>query len=253
MNSDKLIQDVLQHLGLNAKERRFFLSCFKIGPASIPEITQHARIERSTAYLIAKKLIGLDLIEEDLKSYGKKLIAAEPKKLLRILSAKQRTIQRKELELEERLSEIESLYQATDARPKVRVFEGNNGLLSVWGDILEKEQEILLWSNQETESLFFTPSLHEKFITERKRKNILIRVLAVNNFKSKTLKSLDLKNLRETKLLPENVNFSAETYIYGDKIAIIDYKKDIIGIIIQSEPIAKTQRAIFEMTWNSLE
>lgn len=246
---EKLLQDVLINLGLSQKERRFFIACFKIGPASVPEIAKYARLERSTAYLIAKILIDQDLIEEDLKTYGKKLIAAEPKKLLRILSAKQRTIQRKEIELEEHLPDIESLYQASDIRPKVKVFEGNKGLLSVWKDILEKKQEILLWTNQQTETAFFNSYLHEKFIQERKRKEITIRVLAINNKEGKLLVNSDNQDLRKTKLLPKNINFSAETYIYGDKVAILDYKKDIIGVIIESKPIANTQKEIFELCW----
>lgn len=248
---DKLLDSILLSLSLSQKECRFFIACFKIGPASVPEIAKRARLERSTAYLIARSLIEQDLIEEDLKTYGKKLIAAEPKKLLRILSAKQRAIQRKEIELTERLPEIESLYQASDIRPKVKVFEGNNGLLAIWRDILERKQEVLLWTNQETENTFFTPQFHEKFIAERKRKGIPIRVLAIHNDKGKLLQSKDSENLRETKILPRVVAFSAETYIYGNKVAILDYKKDIIGVIIESEPMSKTQKEIFELSWRN--
>lgn len=153
------------------------------------------------------------------------------------------------MELEERLSELQALYQASEIRPKVRVFEGKNGLLSVWEDILSVNQELSLWTNQQTETKIFSQELHDKFVKIRIAKGISIRVLAVSNEKGKLL--LQGKNtLRQTKFLPENVVFSAETYIYGNKIAVLDYNKDIIGIIIESEPIASSQRAIFEMCWN---
>lgn len=247
---EKSLQNTLALLGLSTKEMKFFISNFKLGLATINEVAKHARLERSTAYLIAQGLIDKGFIEEDFKEYGKKIYAAEPKKLLRLVSAKQRNLRRNELELEDSLPDLQALYQASEIRPKVRVFQGNNGLLSIWEDILSQKEEILLWTNQETETLFFNEQRHKQFIKERVRKQIPIRVLAVDNEGGKALLTDDPTLLRKVKLLPKGVQFSAETYIYGNKIAILDYKKDIIGINIESEPITATQRAIFEMNWN---
>lgn len=246
---DKILIKTLQFLGLNEKQVTFFAANFKLGPATIVEITKASGLERSTAYLIASELMQRGFIEQDFKKYGKKLVALDPKKLLSLISGRQRILRRQELELEERLSELQALYQASEIRPKVRVFEGKNGLLSVWEDILSVNQELSLWTNQQTETKIFSQELHDKFVKIRIAKGISIRVLAVSNKKGKLL--LQGKNtLRQTKFLPENVVFSAETYIYGNKIAVLDYNKDIIGIIIESEPIASSQRAIFEMCWN---
>lgn len=249
---DKLIEDTLKLLNLNDKEIKFFKTCFKLGNPTINEIIKAARLERSTGYLIAQSLIEKDLIEEDYREYKKRLIAAEPKKLLRILSAKGRTLGRQEIELKEKLPELQAIYKVSDIRPNVRVFDGINGLLEIWQDILTSKTKILLWTNQETEKQFFTPQQHQKFIEERIQKKIQINVLAVNNQKGSELAKNDKTSLRQTKFLPKDVTFSAETYIYDNKVAILDYKKDIIGIIIESEPIYNSQKAIFEMTWNKL-
>ena len=249
---DKLLEDTLKLLGLNDKEIKFFKNCFKLGNPTINEVIKVAKLERSTGYLIAQELIERDLIEEDYREYKKRLIAAEPKKLLRILSAKYRVLGRQEIELKEKLPELQAIYKTSNIRPNVRVFDGINGLLEVWQDILTAKSKILLWTNQETEKQFFTPSQHQKFIEERILKNIQINVLAVNNQKGSELAKNDKTALRQTKLLPKEVIFSAETYIYDNKVAILDYKKDIIGVIIESEPISFSQKAIFEMAWNKL-
>lgn len=249
---DNIIIKSLQSLNLTPKEIKFFLACFKVGPATINEVTKESKLERSTAYIIAEDLIAKGFIKEDLKSYKKIIYTVEPKDLLRMVAGKQRSLRRQELELEENLPDLQSLYQASEFRPKAKVFEGNNGLISVWKDILSSKSEILLWTNQQTESLFFNHELHEKFIDERVKKGIKIRVLAVNNKTSKTLVITDKKNIRQTKLLPKGYGFSAETYIYDNKVAILDYNKDIIGIIIESEPISSTQKTIFELTWKSI-
>lgn len=247
---EKLIRDTLILLGLTPKETKFFESSFALGPTGISQIIKHARLERSTAYLIAQSLIEKGLISEDFKQYKKTLSPVSPQKLLSLLSAKKRRLGRQELELQENLPVLQALYSASPITPKVKVYEGNNGLVSIWQDILLIKQEVLLWTNQATEHTFFTPENHDKFIRDRISKQISLRVLAVNNAQGKKLLDTDKESLRHTKILPESITFTAETYIYGNKVAIIDYNQEIFGIIIENEQIASSQKAIYELTWN---
>lgn len=249
---EKSLERTLLLMGLSPKEIKFFLACFKIGPSSINEVAKSAKLERSTAYLIAQDLLSKGLLIEDLKSYGRKIATVEPKKLLSLIASKQRVLRRHELELEESLPELQALYQASEIRPKVRVYEGNSGLLEVWKDILSTKGEILVWTNQQTDTLVFGPQRHISFIDERVKKGIKARVLSVDNPEGRRLKKLDPQLLRETKILPKETNFTAETYIYGNKVAVLDYNKDIIGVITESGPISNSQREIFELTWKSL-
>ncbi len=246
---EDFLKTVLEQLGLEKKERQFFIYTYTNGPISINDIARGARLERSTAYLLANDLIDRGFIHEDFKNYKKKLIATEARTLLRMLQAKERSLGRKSLELEEKLPQLQAVYQASENRPKVQVFEGKEGLLRVKEDILSQNQEILLWTNQETEHQVFSELEHNDFIDKRISNKIKIRVLVVDNLKGKALQSKDGNFLRETKVLPKSVVFTSETYIYGKKVAILDYKKDIFGIIVESTQIADFQRAIFEMAW----
>lgn len=255
---DKSLINALLMLGLDSGQIKFFETSFKLGPSTINEIAKVSKLQRSSAYLIADKLTANGFIEENLIEYKKKITTIDPKKVMQMLSSKQRILRRQEIELEEKLPELQASYLASEFRPKVRVFEGNNGLVKVWADILSAKGEILLWTNQETETTFFNLNSHNKFIEQRTKKQIPIRVLAVNNKKAKDIPSQS-ETLRQTKLLPKETTFSAETYIYDNghspsasKVAILDYNKDIIGIIIESVPIALAQKSIFELIWNSL-
>lgn len=249
---DKTISNSLALLGLDTLSIRFFLAAMKLGPAGIADIATAARLKRSTAYLLVKQLAEKQLILLDHKGYANKVYPVEPEVILRLVSARQRQLRRQEIELESALPQIRSLYQTSPIRPKIRVFEGNPGLLQVWQDILSAQGEILLWTNQQTENQFFSQTNHDKFIAERLTKKIPIRVLATESPESRSLQSSDSESLRQTKILPKSTIFSAETYIYDHKIAILDYNKDIIGVIIESVPIASSHKAIFETTWNLL-
>jgi len=48
---------------------------------------------------------------------------------------------------------------------------------------------------------------------------------------------------------PEKFDFTNEINIYDDKVAIISFKNELIGMIIESTEIANSQRAIFNMCW----
>lgn len=245
------VTNVLILLGLSSKEAEIYEKTFEIGPARIEEIAKAARIKRATAYLVVKQLIQKGFLFEDNRKYGKLIFALEPEKLLAMISLKQRKFRRMELEFEDKMPELLAVYSAEGVLPKVRVFEGKRGLLDVRKDILKKRQEILLWTNQEAERKFFSEEYHAAFIAERIEKEMPIRVLAVSNKLGEELCANDVEKLRTTRLLSGEVSFSAETYIYGNKVAILDYQKDIIGIIIESVSVASAQRAIFENTWNN--
>lgn len=248
---DTIIQKTLASLGLNTKEIKFYETCFKMGPSSINEVAKQSRLQRSTAYLIAQQLIKKGFLQEDLRQYRKKVFALSPAKLLQVLSSKQRLLRKQEIELEEALPILQANYQASEIKPKIKVFEGANGLIQIWNDILSTKGEILVWTNQQTEKLG-SGHLNKKFIEERIRKGIKVRALVVDNPKGYELQKYDGQSLRETKVLPEATSFNTETYIYRNKVAILDYNKDIIGTIIESLPIAASQRAVFELSWTTL-
>lgn len=249
---DNILHKAFRLLNLDPNEIKFFEVSYQIGPATVNEVAKKANIQRSTAYLIAKRLIEKGFLEEDLKSYKKKVYAIDPSKILQMISAKQRALRKQEIELEESLPILQAQYQSSDIRPKVRAFEGNSGLIKVWQDILSTKGEILLWTNQQTENDIFGDNAHSAFIKDRVKKGLKIRVLAVDNIQAQELIKNDTQVLRETRILPKETNFSAETYIYDNKVAILDYNKDLMGVIMESAPIASAQKAIFETVWNQL-
>ncbi len=239
----------LMHLGCTEKHVRFYRANLNLGAAQLMDIANKARLQRSTAYVIAAEMVAMGLVQEDHKTYKKLFTAAEPDYLLQKLQAKHRSLGRSALALKEILPDLRAVHQTTTTRPRVRTFQGRAGLTAVWQDILAEQQEILLWTNQYTESLVFGADIHDLFIKERIGKGIHIRALAVNNEEGWLLRKGDATSLRQTKLLPPEVTFTSETYIYGDKIAVLDIGQTIFGVITQNKQIAATQRAIFELTW----
>jgi sugar-specific transcriptional regulator TrmB len=250
---DKSLIQTLQQLGCNEKHIRFYEANRHLGTSALSAIIKQARLQRSTGYLIAAEMLQLGLIEEDHKAYKKQYTPVEPSVLLRKLEAHHRRVGRTILAYKEALPTLQAEHHATNTRPKVRTFEDRSGLVSVWRDILQSQQEILLWSNQNTEQLVFDTSMHEQFIAERIAKHIPIRVLAIDSENAYALKRTDSDSLRQTKILPSDMQFTGETYIYGNKVAVLDFGKKIFGVITENDQIAEAQRSIFNFTWHHIE
>lgn len=239
----------LSVLQLEAKEIKFFLASFELGPALIHQVAAAAKLKRSTGYLIAEQLIAKGLLIEDLKSYKKNVYAISPEQLIQKITARQRLLRRQELALTQLLPELQHQYQQAEFKPQVKVMLGSPGLLRGWQDILTTKKMIRLWTNQETEKNFFTPGQHRQFIHQRLANQLPIRVLAVNNSSGRELATTDQKSLRQTKLLPPAVQFETETYLYDQRIAIFDFRHEIMTVLIQSPAIASAQQAIFDFSW----
>lgn len=248
---ERTLINSLSLLGCSQKHIRFYQAAFELGSAPLIEIAKKARLQRSTAYLIASELIDMKLVSEDHKAYKKQFVAAEPDYILQKLEAKYRQLGRNNIAFKEALPELNAGHHSPLARPRVRTFSGKAGLVSVWKDILNEQQEILLWTNQEVERRFFGQDTHDLFIKERVRKAIPTRVLAVDSPRARDLYASDAQNLRQTKVLPSSASFTSETYIYGNKVAILDIGRDIFGVITESKQIADSHRNIFELTWNN--
>ena len=245
------LKTALAQLECTPKEIRLYLACYKIGAARIAELAKAARLQRSTAYVIAQQLIAKQLLIQDDGQYNKLFISAEPDIVIRMLENKRRQLGRSSIVLKDHLEELRAMHQTVDILPQVKTYRGSNGLLSVWQTILSSQTELLTWTNQATERRLFASRQHQQFIDERIHKHLPIRVLAVNNSEGRRLVESDEKSLRETRLLPSATTFSAETYVFDNKVVILDYNTEIIGVVIENSLIYQAQKAIFELAWQA--
>ena len=243
------IKESLLLIGCSEKEMLLYLAAYKIGTAPLNELAKAAKLQRSTAYVICGQLVEKNLFEQDHRNYKQKYTAVAPEKLIRMVEARKRRLGRSSIHLQENLAGLKELYGSKDTIPQVTTYQGKSGLVAVWNDILSTEHEILLWTNQTMERRLFETKQHGQFIRERMRKQIPIRVLAVDTPDGRDLLVDDNKRNRHTKILDASAQFTAETYLYDNKVAIIDHTTDIVGVIIENKQIYEAQRAMFELAW----
>lgn len=232
---------VLTNLGLSEKEAKVFLACIENGTNIVSIIAQSADINRVTTYDILEKLKQRGLVSFYSKNKIKYFTAIDPEILLE--------------EYEKRTNDLRNVLPKFKAlsgeinHPRIRYFEGLDGIKTIYAETLNSKTEILNYSNSH-EIRKIWPTYDKDYVEKRAKKKIFLRGISPLDKEGEVVRAENQKYHREIRLVPkEEFQFTNEINIYDDKVSIISFKDELIGMIIESIEIANSQRAIFNMCW----
>ncbi len=248
------INKIISKLDLNKNQSKVYLTLLQMGSGSIQEVSKKSRIKRTSAYSILDGLIQKGLVVLSQKGAHREYVVENPKKIANIIDKKILDLEKDKEDFLEIIPELASIYNSKAKKTKIKYYEGVEGLKLLFEETLQlnKGEEILAYSSAE--------SIHEYFqeyvpfyLSQRVKKRIAQRCIAENSPTARKHKENDQAELRITRLVDKDrYPFSNEINIFGNKIFIASYK-DLLGVLIESEDIAKTQRAIFELAWIGAE
>ena len=238
-------QSKLSKLGISGTLYRLYVAAIELGEAPISDVATHAGLVRTTAYDALSRLEEEGLVAI-VKSGNKRIVVAEdPSVLLERIEA------RKQM-LNEVMPELRSLYNRAKAKPRIRYYEGREGILIALKDTLSiKGTNPTLLGILSMDELREVPGLQEmeNFIAARKEKGIWLRVI-----RSRT-KDVPQSGRRIQAICAISVSplrmFSCRltTLIYDDKVCLISSMRENYGMIIESVEFATMQRQLFEALW----
>jgi HTH-type transcriptional regulator, sugar sensing transcriptional regulator len=239
---------ILDRLGMHEKKAQVYLACLEMGEATAYLIAKKVGLKRPTVYDIANQLMKEGLFHKSMRGNVKYFSPSDPEKLIKML-------QEKEKDIRSIMPELQRLYNSPRQKPLIRYFEGNEGIVEMYEDSLRscrKGDEILAYVGEDI--LRHLPSYVEDYIVRRVEKGIVLRGiykkdLSLLEYMNKNQEQLRVARVLEEKDFPVN----NETNIYKNKVAIASYGREMFGMIIESEEIARSQRAIFELAWRSAE
>lgn len=240
-----MLSNILQNIGLTNKEAAVYLAALEIGTNVVTEIARKAKINRVTTYDIAEKLLKKGILSTHTKKGIRYLTATDPDI---VLQEHKRRLQ----ELQKALPELRRLHGKAP-HPRIQYFEGIEGIKAIYADTLTAHTEILNYANSQEIRLHW-PTYDNDYVAERVKKKIYLRGIAPNDAYGQKVHSENKKKYREIRLVPkEEIAITNEINIYDNKIAIASFRDNLIGMIIESDDIANTQRALFKMIWTYAE
>lgn len=235
---------VLRGAGLNDKEAQLYLSGLQLGSAPASDYAKAAGINRITAYNTLEELVSKGLFTLVRKARGKWYSPIPPEHL-------SLEVQKNARALEHLVPELRSLQGTSERKPRVRFFEGWEGVKRVYEDTLTAKSELLNFANSTVVRAFW-PNYDEEYVDERVRRGIHLRGIAPDDATGKRVHGEDKSKLREIRLVSsKEYDFKNEIKIYDHKVAIVSFgqNSEMFGVIIESKEVAETQRQIFEMAW----
>lgn len=233
----------LQQVGLNQKEAKVYLATLELGEASIQEIAKRSDLKRTSVYNLIDDLVKRRIIHTVVKEKKRKFIATEPEALKEMILQKERA-------LEEVIPDLKILSGRAKFRPRVKFYEGIDGIKTVLTDTLIEKGPIKAFLDFE-KGYKFLGGFAQRYIKDRVKLGIAAKVIGPANEISRDFKSRDEKSLRETRFIPEDkFPFENEVNIYGNKVSFMTHdEQKPIGVIIESPEIAETMNSIFDLAW----
>ncbi len=247
----KLSDRTLEAIDLKPKDFRVYLTLIKLGTAPLRKIAEQAGLNRGTTYDTLKRLLNLGLVSfVDAKTH-RFFTAEDPKKLTGVATRREVAVAEAREELANAIPELQELMGWSTHRPSVRYYEGEVGVRDILEDVLEtcahaSDKMYRVYSSAAIRDLI----LHAwpAYTKTRIRKKIRVKAIAVGEG-GRTAGLDDRRWLSRAEQAPTYI------FIYPGKTAYVsvDTKRQLFGVIIDDEPIALTQRMIFDSLWTHLE
>ena len=247
-NDDKIaIKESLVKAGFSTNESSIFLSLLELGRGTVTQITRKAGLNRTTGYDVLDNLVSKGLASISGKEPKQEYIAESPDHILNLIK---KNIEDKNTQLENIkniLPELRSLHNVL-GRPKVRFYEGKEGLRDVYEDTLTSHEPIRAYATYDDMQKAL-PGYFPEYFYRRAKKGIAIRAIFPHTQAGLDLSKYDEEQMRETAIVPsDKFYFSPEINIYDDKVMIASWKESL-GIIIESHEIADAMKKVFELAW----
>lgn len=246
-NKKTQLKAILVSFGLSDKESLVYIALLGLGSGTVTEISRNAGINRTTGYDILSSLASKGLISVSGKEPKQEYIMESPDALTRYLDVQAGQIAEHIKKSKELVPELKSM-QALENRPKIKFYEGTEGLQSVYEDTLTSSEEILAYACIDDMHKAL-PGYFPEYYKRRAKNGISIRGIVPKTAVAIERSGHNKEEKREIAFVPaDKYYFSPEINIYDNKIMIASWREKL-GIIIESAEIADAMKKIYQLAW----
>ena len=240
-------EKVLLDVGFSEKEIAVYVALLSLGKGIVTKISRTASISRTTTYDILDNLSQKGLVRISGKEPKQEYIAEPPEKLEKFIIEEIEKKNNNLSKIKDIIPELRSVYTEGE-RPKIKFYEGLDGLAEVYDDTLTAKETIVAYAcYEDMEPLL--PKYFESYYKRRVKNKIFARGIVPETPMAIEHKKRDLEEMRELSLVPKDkYNFTPDIEIYDNKVMIASWKEKL-GVIIESHEIADAMKKIFELAW----
>lgn len=238
------LEQVLQEFGLGKNKGTVYVTLLEMGSGTVQQIASKTNIARTTVHEIVQHLLSLGLVGFTTVGRGRVYIAEPPKKLLSLQKEREEKIKKV-------LPELELMFNTGGLRPKIRFYEGAEGVKSVFDDTLTVSNKVL-HGILSMEDLYDVPgkTYMDRYVQRRVDANIKLQVIRTESKEvEENWPSSKLEN-REVRYNPSYLIFPMTVYLYDNKVCLLGTKKEHFGMIIESPDFYRTMKNLYDILWD---
>ncbi len=233
---------LLTVVGMTENEAEIYIILIELKKATASEIASKTNISRPHVYDSIQRLIEKGLASYFIQSGRKQFIASNPSKLLEYMNEQESKLKEKKEKIKQLIPELEKLKEREETGPVIEIFEGKEGLKTVFSDIIKTGKEYFV-INAANEWMDYHPDVVEWFEKEKKRCKVQAKcIISVNR---KIVIAGDIY-----KKVPEEQYGPSTTMIYGDKVLFVLGRKNVTAVLAKSKDLAETYKNQFDTRWN---
>ncbi len=259
---NRKLAERLEEIGLSPKATTIYAALLELGTAVPSRVAEYTKINRTTVYTILAELAGYGLISEF--EHNKKLCyqVEQPVQLLTFAESQVALAQKRLGSAQRIFPEIEGILSRLPNRPKIRYFEGVEGVMEVYRDHVQQRRayEMAAFGNAAEVQNFFSKRFLRSYVERKMRLKITTRAILPDserdiNYNQTIYQHVPAEFWPVVRHVPKEIfTFKSEITMYGnDRVSVINFQEQsMVGIIIEDATIHGMMRMIFELAWRAL-
>lgn len=252
-----MIEKVLKNIGLNEKEIEVYLTNLELGAQPASTIARRVKIPRNTTRFILDTLVEKGIIKKSTKANTQFYTPEAPKNLTKLLEIKRTSINEKYDEqikqLKSAMSELKAKYKPETTKPKVKYYEGTEGMIKAYEQSLKASGMMYSICNKDAMKGKLPDYFKTHSASRRAKNKIPVKSIRIGSPLAYKKSKLDKVELRESRLLPpDKYSFTPEILFYNNSISMTSWKEEL-SILIESQEIREAFEVIFDLAWKEAE
>ncbi len=239
---------LLEELGLTKNEVKVYLALLELGSTPAGPLIRKVGMHRAAVYDLIDSLTNKGLVSYVIKANRKYFEAQDPDRLLEYLESQKQDLVNKEEKLKQILPELQLKRKLSKEEQEGTLYKSKKGLKSIFEDVLkEKKPWFVFGATGKFKELFQAYFIH--FHERRAKLKIMLKII-FNNEVREQKREEELK-LCQIKYLPDSYISPSTTFIYGDKVAVINWSSEPMAFLMRSKQVADSYKSFFDILWKT--
>jgi sugar-specific transcriptional regulator TrmB len=239
--------DLLVSIGLTESQAKAYLTLVQHGKLTPPVLAAKISETRTNTYKILERLAEMQLVAKDPHENKTTYRIQSPLALEALAREHRNQALAKEKRIKDSLPTLLSYFYTYAEQPGVRFFQGKEEIKEIFNDMLRTRKDVYLLRSP-ADVTFYDEMFFADFRKKRTKLGIKTHALTPNVASAVHNEDVDhINNFTRSWIPADAYTASVEWDIYGDKVALISYGKEAIGLIIESPQIAESFKQVFRL------